>query len=88
MAHGHENAKAIEALAELITRYADKSGQPLTTEQATIAARAVAANFDLAGKGTLKAFKQWVKDMIAAGDYMDVGGPDNQAQNCASEICC
>jgi hypothetical protein len=87
--HGHsENAKQIEALGELIKRYADKAGVPITEAQTTIAARAVASTFDLAGKGTLVAFKQWVLAMQAAGAYENVGGDDNQAQNCAAEICC
>lgn len=81
----HENKKQIEALAELIQRHASP---PLTDEQATAAARVMTSMFDLAGKGTLVAFKQWVKDMDAAGPYADIGGPDNQAQNCAAEICC
>lgn len=87
--HG-ENPKQIEALAELILRFAAKQSPVLilSREQATLAARAVTSMFDLAGKGTLVAFKQWVLAMDAAGPYTDVGGNDNQGQNCAAEICC
>lgn len=86
--HGHENAKQIAALAELIRRHADEYGEALTTAQATTAARVVASMFDLAGKGTLGALKRWVVTMHEAGEYADIGGPDNQAQNCSAEICC
>jgi len=84
----HENAKQIEALSELIMRYAEKAGAPLSQPDAVMAAKAVTATFDLAGKGTLVAFKKWVLMVEAAGPYVDQGGDDNQAQNCAAEICC
>lgn len=87
MAHPH-NAKQIEALAELIQRYAEKAGRPLSSPDATLAAEAVTSMFDLAGKGTLTAFKHWVLTMEAAGPYANEGGTDTQAENCAGEICC
>lgn len=88
MARTHDPAKQLEALAQIIFRYAEKKHDALTLEQATIAAEAINDTFDLAGKGTLDAFKDWVLDMQAAGPYMNEGGGDPQAQNCAARICC
>ena len=84
----HDPQKQLEALAELIVRLSAKHAEPLTMEQAMTAARAVLSTFDLAGKGTLDAFKAWVLEMYAAGPYMDEGGSTEQAVNCAAGICC
>ncbi len=75
----------IKALARLISEASSKHGTPLTADQATVAAKAVLGMFDLAGKGTLTALKQWVVERYESGPYADEGG---DAANCAAEICC
>lgn len=84
----HENKKQIEALGEIIRRCAERAGNALTDAQVAAVARGLAAQFDFAGKGTLVELKKWVLKMHEAGEYVNVGGSDNQAQNCAAEICC
>lgn len=81
----HENSKQVEALGSLIEEHSE--GQ-LTGEQAAVAARVVASMFDLAGKGTLVAFKKWVLSLHAAGPYVGTKDDQNKKRNCAEEICC